>query len=186
MRSSCRRVMERATSLLHSRFPLLRHTASLPDAHVRVVSLSSEGDRAAHSPDFSDLKGPNQKCSTAMNRCGNSKLSASRDPILCARGRQTGERHLYAVCCLAKGVPPSQVEPPRISGGSTPAPPRGNGHLLPLRAPQARCDQRLPRHTSYLWLVPFSIPEKYVFLSPEQGARSQLYAATALEVEEKD
>jgi hypothetical protein len=34
--------------------------------------------------------------------------------------------------------------------------------------------------------VPFSIPEKYVFLSPEQGARSQLYAATALEVEEKD
>jgi hypothetical protein len=34
--------------------------------------------------------------------------------------------------------------------------------------------------------VPFSFLEKYALLSSEQGARAQLYAATALEVEEKD
>ncbi|KAJ7802904.1 hypothetical protein B0H14DRAFT_2613934 [Mycena olivaceomarginata] len=60
----------------------------------------------------------------------------------------------------------------------------------------ARRDQHLPRietdspatgtHASYPWLMPFSFLEKYALLSSEQGARAQLSAATAPEVEERD
>ncbi|KAJ7891225.1 hypothetical protein B0H14DRAFT_2560813 [Mycena olivaceomarginata] len=41
-------------------------------------------------------------------------------------------------------------------------------------------------HASYPWLMPFSFLEKYALLSSEQGARAQLSAATAPEVEERD
>ncbi|KAJ7349050.1 hypothetical protein DFH08DRAFT_936037 [Mycena albidolilacea] len=40
-------------------------------------------------------------------------------------------------------------------------------------------------HASYPWFARFSFLEKYVLLSPEQGARRQPYAATALELEER-
>ncbi|KAJ7261264.1 hypothetical protein B0H12DRAFT_1201525 [Mycena haematopus] len=130
---------------------LLRHTAAMPDTHVRVVTLSSEGHRAAQSPDFSDLKGLNQKCSTAFHRYANSKLSN----ILFTNELQ---RRLAGTGIYCLSVHPGLVATNIYRG----------------------------THASYPWLAPFSFLEKYAFLSPEQGARTQLYAATALEVEEKD
>ncbi|KAK7035787.1 hypothetical protein R3P38DRAFT_606168 [Favolaschia claudopus] len=131
--------------------PVLRHTASLPDSHVRIVSLSSEGHRAAQNPNFSNLEGLNQRCSTAMHRYGNSKLSN----ILFTNElqRRLADTNIY---CLS--VHPGLVATNIYRG----------------------------THASYPWLAPFSFLEKYALSSPEQGARTQLYAATALEVEEKD
>ncbi|KAJ7796841.1 hypothetical protein B0H14DRAFT_2619508 [Mycena olivaceomarginata] len=73
-----------------------------------------------------------------------------------------------------------------------PAPPRGNGHLLPLRAPQARRDhdQLLPRCVFGSARALDWTPELRLTDAPATGttpdACTQLYAAAALEVEEKD
>ncbi|KAK7006771.1 hypothetical protein R3P38DRAFT_3036741 [Favolaschia claudopus] len=121
------------------------------DSHVRIVSLSSEGHRAAQNPNFSNPEGLNQRCSTAMHRYGNSKLSN----ILFTNElqRRLADSSIY---CLS--VHPGLVATNIYRG----------------------------THASYPWLAPFSFLEKYALSSPEQGARTQLYAATALEVEEKD
>ncbi|KAJ6500609.1 hypothetical protein C8R45DRAFT_819771 [Mycena sanguinolenta] len=131
--------------------PLLRRTAALPDSHVRVVTLSSEGHRAAQNPNFSDLNSLNQKCATALNRYANSKLSN----ILFTNElqRRVAGTNIY---CLS--VHPGLVATNIYRG----------------------------THASYPWLAPFSFLTDYAFVSPEQGALTQLYAATALEVEEKD
>ncbi|KAF7359227.1 hypothetical protein MSAN_01264800 [Mycena sanguinolenta] len=131
--------------------PLLRRTAAMPDSHVRVVTLSSEGHRAAQSPNFSDLSGLNQRCATALNRYANSKLSN----ILFTNELQ---RRLAGTGIYCLSVHPGLVATNLYRG----------------------------THASYPWLALFSFLTDYVFVSPEQGARTQLYAATALEVEEKD
>ncbi|KAF8191464.1 hypothetical protein K438DRAFT_1830561 [Mycena galopus ATCC 62051] len=130
--------------------PILRRTDALPDTHVRIVCVSSEGHRVAQ-PDFSDLKGLNQKCTTTQHRYGNSKLSN----ILFTNELQ---RRLAGTGIYCLSLHPGIVATNIYRGAVA----------------------------SFPWLAPFVFLGRYALLTPEQGARTQLYAATALEVEEKD
>ncbi|KAJ6546961.1 hypothetical protein B0H19DRAFT_247302 [Mycena capillaripes] len=142
--------------------PILRTTA-LPDTHVRIVNLSSEGSGPTFLP-----RGAELKCSSAMNRYGNPKLSVPPTLPLPLRVR------VYAT---------------RTNG--TPLPPRTilltislqrRLHPCPVLAPRLRRN-KYRTHTSYPFLAAsFSFLEKYVRVP--QPSRTQL-AATAREIGEK-
>ncbi|KAJ7891212.1 hypothetical protein B0H14DRAFT_3428536 [Mycena olivaceomarginata] len=153
--------------------------------------------------------------SAAIDQYWNSKLRASLGPIYAlavgiAFREVAGGGNLYGC------APASRVEPLYFSGGSTrrglkSTPSWNPENILFTNELQRRLagtsiycrsrarrdhDQHLPRietdspatgtHASYPWLMPFSFLEKYALLSSEQGARAQLSAATAPEVEERD
>ncbi|GAA5884596.1 hypothetical protein JCM6882_005313 [Rhodosporidiobolus microsporus] len=62
-------------ALIHPLIPLLEKTADLPNASVRIVSLSSKGHELSPKPDFSSLEGANQQMKGTWARYGQSKLA---------------------------------------------------------------------------------------------------------------
>ncbi|KAF9071224.1 hypothetical protein BDP27DRAFT_1503771 [Rhodocollybia butyracea] len=133
--------------------PLLKQTAALPNSHVRIVNVTSQGYHFARSvtPDFSSLERLNQKTWSTMGRYGLSKLTN----ILFSNELQK-RLDRDGIYCVS--VHPGVVNTALY---------RGAEHSWPFVTPLIR------------FLTKF-------YLTPEQGALTQLYAATSLEVEEKN
>ncbi|KAJ7815482.1 hypothetical protein B0H14DRAFT_3878257 [Mycena olivaceomarginata] len=151
------------TTLNHANLPghfalLFLHTASLPDAHVHVT-VSSEGHRAAESPDSSSLKA----CSNAMNRYG--KLSGSGGPIYALPHilfTNELQRRLAGTGIYCLSVHPGLVATTtNIYRGARSA--QRSLDLRPTLPPPAGT------YASYPWFARFSFLEKYVlaaYLTP--------------------
>jgi len=137
--------------------PLLKRTAALPESHVRIVNVTSQGYLLASllaTPDFSTLESLNQQAWSTWGRYGLSKLSNILfTNELQTRLAESGTNNIYC----------TSVHPGSVSTELT----RG-----PLQ--------------SWPVLTPFISLIKPLLLTPEQGALTQLYAATAPEVEQKD
>ncbi|KAJ7796858.1 hypothetical protein B0H14DRAFT_3494359 [Mycena olivaceomarginata] len=180
--------------------PLLRHHIFPRHARPRRRPLERGAPRRTE-PDFPYLKELNQPCSTAMNRTGTRRrvsggpiyaLSRDGDCLSSNGWRGTpvwmrpsvaGRAAVFSGGSTRRGLKSTPSWNPQdiLSTNELQRRLAGTGicYCLSWRAPAGT-------HASYPWLTPFSFLEKYASLSPEQGARTQLYAPTALEVEEKD
>ncbi|KAJ4481029.1 short chain dehydrogenase [Lentinula aciculospora] len=161
-------------ALTFSLLPLLKDTAAMPDSHVRIVNISSGGYMAAHAgtPDFSSLEGLNQKTWSTWVRYGMSKLTnILLTNELQKRLDESGTTNIYCLSVHPGGVATE------LSRGTKRLP---DFLFLPnLR----RCSGPLQ---SWPFLAPLSRVVRFLLLTPEQGALTQLYAATSPEVEEKN
>ncbi|KAJ3976698.1 short chain dehydrogenase [Lentinula raphanica] len=161
-------------ALTISLLPLLKTTAAMPDSHVRIVNVSSFGyffAYAASKPDFSSLEGLNQKTWTTWVRYGRSKLmNILFTNELQKRLTESGTNNIY---CLS-------VHPGGVSTELT----RG----MKLHCPSSVSLKNIPPGPLQSWpfLAPLDKFTRLFLATPEQGALTQLYAATSLEVEEKD
>ncbi|KAJ7815479.1 hypothetical protein B0H14DRAFT_3878255 [Mycena olivaceomarginata] len=145
--------------------PLLRHRIFAEHARPRRHPLE-RGER----PDFSNLTGLNQTCSTVMNRYGNSKLSARGTrmrPGVAGRAAVFFGRHILFTNELQRrlagtGIYCLSVHPGLVA--TTTNIYRG------ARSAQRSLDLRptLPppagTYASYPWFARFSFLEKYVFV----------------------
>ncbi|KAJ3742980.1 hypothetical protein DFH05DRAFT_1498829 [Lentinula detonsa] len=136
--------------------PLLKETAAMPDSHVRIVNVTSNGYLAAHTttPDFSSLEGLNQKTWSTWVRYGLSKLTNILfTNELQKRLAESGTTNIYCLS-IHPGVVATELA-------------RGPQQSWPILAP--------------MWVI-----ISMLLMTPDQGALTQLYAATSPEVEEKD
>ncbi|KAF7304933.1 hypothetical protein MKEN_01207600 [Mycena kentingensis (nom. inval.)] len=138
-------------ALTVSLLPILRATTQLPDAHVRIVNVASEGHRAANKLDFSSLEMLNRPFATSMHRYNNSKLMN----VLFNNELQR-----------------------RLDGTGI--------YCITLHPGLVGSNMYQNMYKTYPILTPFKYLEKLVLAAPEQGALTQLYAATSPEVETKD
>lgn len=136
--------------------PILKKTDLMPNSQVRIVNLSSIAHQTAHyNPDFSSLTGLNRDYSSTWIRYSNSKLSN----ILFNNELQKRLLQDTNIHCIA--VHPGVVDTDLF---------KSMGESYPLLKP---------------FISMKSIFRGTLFISPEKGAVTQLYAATSPEITEK-
>ncbi|KAE9406078.1 NAD(P)-binding protein [Gymnopus androsaceus JB14] len=136
--------------------PLLKQTAALPDSHVRIVNITSMGYQ------FARLGSPDFSSLEGLNQ----------------KTRSAWVR--YGFSKLSNILFTNELQTRLIESGTT--------NIYCLSVHPGSVNTELVRGPIQSWpiLAPLFSLAKYIALTPEQGALTQLYAATAPEVEEKD
>lgn len=181
-------------SLTVSLLPLLKETAAMPDSHVRIVNVTSAGYLFAHmeKPDFTSLESLNQKAWSTWGRYGLSKLTVRDIVHTVERSRLTAEidsaehlvhqraseafrwiwNHEYILFICSSWCCKYWTDTRYVAITS---------HCT------SSCDFACSGPLqSWPFLAPLWSLAKMFTMTSEQGALTQLYAATSPEIEEKD
>lgn len=162
--------------------PILKKTAILPDARVRIVNVSSLGHIAASKPDFSSLEGLNlesasgwarYKMSKLYNVLFNNELQKRLDDtkIICLAVHPG-----FVYTGLADHLLPNRTQSESLSSASV------RDILVSLKVVGLRLYAVV--FFGLLWL--FGPLINLLISSAKQGAQTQLYAATSPEIETKN
>ncbi|KAJ3978801.1 short chain dehydrogenase [Lentinula detonsa] len=143
-------------ALTVSLLPLLKETAAMPDSHVRIVNLSSVG--------------------YLFTYFGKPDFSSLED---LNRNRSTWVR--YGISKLMNILLTNELQKRLAESGTT-------NIVYCLSVHPGVVDTELIRGPLQSWpiLAPLAKITKLFSVTPEQGALTQLYAATSPEIEEKD